>query len=236
MRNKLFFLTIIVMLMTLVNGPVRASVIYVGIEDTALPGGDKDYQDIILTISGATLAGNYGWKPMVAPNYDGVPYFDGASYDGPHMGFMDFALGTGGFAGNPTSPHLTLATTKFWGSTTGSYDASTHFTSNGAVDENVLIEVSAWSGQNTLGWANTASLWLVNSLSADAGGSVSFRPGSDFVLVFSSPGGNMNQKCDGEQFAFLESDSAPEPASMALIGGGLLGLGFWRRRKKQAKQ
>lgn len=217
----------------------HAGTIYVGIEDQRITGGDRDYQDQFFRVFGnltlESCINGFGWQPMTAPNNNQVPYFDGISGDGTNMNFGNLALGTGGFTGNPASPNLTLASTQYFGSSSGGYAPGTFFRwLGGSVTDTVLIEVSAWAAINNLSWFNLSSPGTLHSLSANAGGTNTFNPGGDFAFAFSSPGGTFRQDRDGGQFAFAQGTGVPEPGSLALGSVGLVTIIFLaRRRRKQ---
>jgi len=62
--------------------------------------------------------------------------------------------------------------------------------------------------------------------------------GSDLAEVLSSIGGSGDGESGGGSGGFVggvssvATVSGPEPASMTLFGGGLMGLGLWRRRAR----
>lgn len=217
-----------------------AGTLWVGVEDLALPGGDKDYNDLVFNMSGLALAvkGSGSWMPMVTPNQDGVPYWDNSSWDGVggwNIGY--FVTATGNFAGNPRSPALTVPETLYWGVGT-SFDPSFRFFSTGGVQSTILAEVAAYSGNNALYWfpvSNPSAMNLIFSGPDGVGTTASFNPGgADFGLRLLSPGGDFRTTVNGNQFSVFSQ--VPEPATMALLGGGLLALGFLRRPGATSKK
>lgn len=205
---------------------------WVGMEDQQLPGGDKDYQDMVIKLQGLGLAisGSGSWQKMVLPNQDGTPFWDGVSSDGANMNIANFMLGTGGFTGNPNSPDLKLSQTQYWGMGTG---ASNSFEFSGVSDSaKMLIEVAGWADNNSLYWDNSGGKHLLFSGPAGAGATISFSPGAGpWWLELDSPGGVFTTYASGKQFAVFEQTGIPEPATFILLGAGLVFLGYRRRSR-----
>ncbi len=235
--RKLVFSTLIaaVLMSLLAVTPAMATTLWVGTEDLRLPGGDKDYNDMIFSMFGPNLTvnGSGAWQPMQTPNQDGTPYFDNLSADGSGYNIGYFMTGTGAFAGNPNSPALSVSQLLYWGVGTNP-DGSFQFFSTGGVSSTILAEVAGYSGSNALYWfpaSNPSSLNLIFSGPNGAGTVASFNPGGvDFGLLLQSPDGNFKTTGNGEQFAVFSQ--VPEPMTFALIGTGLVGLGLIRRRRK----
>ncbi len=242
--RKLTFLGSLVVVLSLLALPVMAgTLLWVGIEDL-LPGGDRDYNDMVVSISisipmsgpGLAVSGSGAWQPMSSPNRDGSPFWDNSSTDGAggwNVGY--FMTGTGNFAGNPNSPALPVAQLQYWGVGTN-YDPSFQFFSTGGVQTTILAEVAGYAGSNSLWWFLASNPSVFNQVfsGADGVGAVSsFNPGgNDFGLRLLSPGGDFRTTIDGEQFAVFSQ--VPEPLTMALFGSGLLGLGLLKRRQRKA--
>lgn len=230
-------LAVFLLIFALSLSTASATTILVGAEDLRLPGGDRDYNDLMFRMSSLNLAihGSGTWQQMVAPNEDGTPYWDNRSYDGPggwNVGFN--VTGTGNFVGNPYSPRWSVAETRYWGVGTNP-DPNFLFFSTGGVESEILAEVSAYSANTNLSWfsvINPSSLHLILSGSDGPGRMVSFNPGGvDFGLMASSPGGDFRTDRNGEQFAMFTQ--TPEPGTLVLTGLGFALVGLSRLRRKK---
>lgn len=215
--------------------------IYVGVEDIRLLGGDRDYQDSVVKLSGPGLAvvsigTGGGWQPMVAPSESGTPFWANVSWDGPNKNIGYYMIGTGGFAGSPSSPGIPVANLQYWGNGTNA-DNSFLFFDMGPTTAEVTLEVSAWSGVNQLYWFNALTPWqstLLFSGSANPGDSIIFNACGIFGLKIVSPDTNSTTLLGGNQFALFRQNESPvpEPATYAMMGLGLAGLGLISRRRK----
>ena len=222
-------LLMIVLLVLLVALPISAGTIWVGIEDQKLPGGDKDYNDMVFRLTGNNLSvvGSGSWQNMVIPNQDGTPYWDNGSTDGAggyNIGY--FMTGTGVFGSNPNSPDISVSQLQYWG-IGASADNSFMLFSTGSDSYSMLLEMAAWAGQNSLYWFNQSTPSTLNLLfagSATAGAVASFVPNGNFGLLFNGPGGAYRTTSNGGQFAMFSQ--VPEPSTYATMGGALLGLAF----------
>jgi hypothetical protein len=234
MRKLTFFVCSLVLL--LAAAPAGASLLWIGVEDLRLPGGDKDYNDMVFSIMGPGLKvkGSGAWQPMSAPNQDGIPYWDNSSWDGTggwNIGY--FMTGTGKFTGNPNSPAIPLSQLRYWGIGTN-YDPSFLLFSTGGIQSTILVEVAAYSSINALYWfpaSNPSLLHLIFPGWSGAGATAMFNPGgADFGLLLLSPVGSYRTTVDGGQFSVFSQ--VPEPLSLGLTGLGLLGIGLLKRWAK----
>jgi len=229
-------LLLAVLLMALLVVPVSAGTIWIGIEDQKLPGGDKDYNDMVFRLTGNNLSatGSGSWKQMVVPDMNGTPFWDNGSTDGSggyNVGY--FMTGTGVFGSNLNSPKFAVADLQYWG-VGSSADNSFMLFSTGSDSATMLLEVAAWAGQNQLYWFNQATPSTLNLLfagSATAGAMANFAPNGNFGLLLNSPGGIYRTTSDGAQFAMFQQTPIPEPASFALFWLGLSGLALVHRRR-----
>jgi hypothetical protein len=193
----------------------QAATIWVGLEDIALPAGDQDYNDMILSFSGVGLAvlGQGAWQPMPAPNLDGSSFWDNASWDGPNRA-----------VGYHIEPEAW-----YWG--IGSLpDRIFEFSALGAVSATLLSEESAWQAQNALYWQDSSGTHLLFSGNDGPGVQGSFQPNGAFGLRWETPDGTFSSAGQGEQFAVFRAAHSPEPEALPLVGIGLLLIGRWRRR------
>ena len=220
---------------------LSASTIYIGMEDIALPSGDKDYNDAVLRLSGDGLSmvqvhGNGGWQQMVTPNEDGTPFWDNVSWDGAGMNVGYYMTGTGAFAGGGLG--IPVSQLEYWGIGTAA-DPSFLFSSTGSTTAQVLLEVSALKNSQVY-WFNAATPTVMNLLvpgSAGPGFTASFSPSGNFGLEVVSSLVRATTNCEGEQF-FLGRQTpsgVPEPATCGMLGTGFIVLGAFHRRRQRKR-
>lgn len=217
--------------------PASAGSIWIGIEDIPLPGGDRDYNDSVFSLTGTSLSvvGAGSWQPMVVPNTSGTPYWNNSSFDGGdgwNIGY--FMTGTGVYGANPYSPAISVSNLEYWGVGT-SADNSVLLFSNGNTSSQLLLEVAAWSDQTNVYWFEQNSPNTLNLLfggSAMPGAFAEFSPNGNFGLLLQNPDSTFDSLANGNQFAlFRQTEPIPEPATMALMSLGLLGLGVIRHKR-----
>jgi hypothetical protein len=196
----------------------------VGINDYPIAlGGDADYQDLIVSISGAAVASSTGtWQQMPAPNESGTLYWSGISYDGPQMNIGYWLTGTGGFTGSPSIPDWSVAQTMWYGNADGT--GVPLLFSGSAVTVTVEGAISADSASNIFGYSYATDPSVVYPLfvGGEAGLTVTFDPNEPFELYLQLGAGTPIYGSDttGEQhFAvFVDPPSlvTPEPATLFL--------------------
>ncbi len=154
----------------------------IGINDYPIAlGGDADYQDLVVSVSGASLTSTTGsWQPMPQPNESGTPYWSGLSGDGPQMNIGYWVTGTGGFSGSQSTPDWSVANTDWYGNANGT--GVPLLFSGTAVTVTVDAAVSALSAVNILGYSYLTDLNVVYPLltGGQAGNTVTFYPTQPF--------------------------------------------------------
>ena len=224
-----------------VAGATPINTIWIGGEDIALPGGDKDYNDVVFRLTGSGLSivqvnGNGAWQQMVTPNQDETPFWDNLSWDGSGRNIGYFMTGTGGFTGNAASPNIPVSQLEYWGVGT-SADPSFLLFGTGTISGLVNLEVSAWAASNQAYWFNPstpADTHLLIPDSATAGYTFSFDPGGNFGIKLVSPSISATTNCSGYQFAEFQQipSGVPEPATYGMLGTALIALGAFHRRRQ----
>lgn len=215
-----------------------ASIIF-GVNDNS---SDKDYTDLVFRVTGdfklvASCAPGQSscnstgqWLPMVNPDGNLVPFWDGISLDGPNMNIGHLMLNIGGFAGNPASPNWGLLTTQYFGAPGGGA-AGFYLAPDGAgaSTATLLIEVSGLAAQNILKKADVGSNAYTTIFSGPngAGTSYSFTIAGPTVLALENALGTVTSDGTMQIAAFK---SVPEPISFVLMGVGLIGIAALRRR------
>lgn len=248
MPKRILFLFMLILCSFVLQGAVYTlnNPLLLGADDNPVTG-DKDYQDMIVHIYGnfnvvascgvgqTNCNSSGGWQGMVTPDQNGTPYWDGNSADSSiAMNFGNYGLGTGGFAGNPTSPNWSLAQAQHWGTASGGA-AGFAFTPNGGnVSATMTIEISANSNINYLGFVLESApntQYTLFSGPAGAGSTVNFIANEKFSLVFSN--GQTMFRSDGstQAMALMQNGEVPEPMTFVLMGAGLCGIAALRRRK-----
>ncbi len=232
----------IIATLTLSGAPL--SNVLFGINDS---GQDNDFADLVFTVEGNfKLVAGCGvaqptcntagmWLPMVSPNGDLNPFWDGFSLDGPNMNIGNLILGNGGFTGNPASPNWGLATTQYFGVPGG--DQGGFYLApeggGGGATATLLIEVAGLSNQNTLMYAlasNPLSYTTVFSGPTSAGATYSLTISESIILAFSN-GTDPIVTSDGTMQISAFQQEVPEPMPFVLMGAGLIGIAAIRRRK-----
>jgi len=209
----------------------------VGINDYPIAqGGDADYQDLIVGISGAAVASSMGtWQQMQQPNETGSPYWSGLSFDGPQMNIGYWLTGTGGFSGNPGSPDWSVAQTMWYGNENGT--GVPLLFSGSAVTVTVEGAIASLAGTNILGYSYVTDLSDVHPLlvGGAAGDTVTFDPTQPFELYLQLGAGGPIYGSDttGEQHFAVFMDpppsDTPEPATLFLV---MVALGVLLVRKR----
>ncbi|MHB1316828.1 MAG: PEP-CTERM sorting domain-containing protein [Minisyncoccota bacterium] len=229
------------------NPYTASNPLIIGFED--FPGTDDDNQDLVVNMYGnfslVTGCGsgqnscvpNGAWQPMVVPNEDGSPYWDGNSSDSSQlMNVGNHVLGTGGFTGNPNSPNWGIAGTQYFGTNSGGAAGFYFKPVSGNVTTDMKIEVSANANVNYLAYALLSAPntdYILFSGPANPGSTISFTPPSDFILKFNN--GTSTYRTDGniQAAAAFQQTPVPEPMTFLLIGGGLVGIAALRRRQQK---
>jgi hypothetical protein len=209
---------------------------YVGIEDHI--GGDYDYNDLIFTLTGAGLqltSTNGSLNAPVVPNNDATPFWDRASQDGAGRNYGNclYTPSVNNCAGSPIDP------TAEYLAGPGGVSTDFSFTASGTV--NLVYDIRFAGDVGNLLWCNGGGCTAITFSPNSPGGTASFDStlggGGTFWFRFvdvTTGGTTFNSNTVGGINNFAVSAAVPEPATFALVGGILLGLGGigWRRRRR----
>ena len=225
----------------LLAAPLWAGTYYGGFEDTN--GGDYDYNDIVFKITGATLnsSGSFFGETaaaLLASNDSGSPFWNHTSSDPDtahdNIGYCVYgdAADSGACGGlaalDPVAAYLAASN-----GVNSANDIT--FTSTGGTTGTVLLEIT--SATDTLGWYNLDTPGTItvlgaglNSITPDAQGKFGLVGIVNGTTKFYSNDTSATPLGDSvSHFALFET---PEPGTMAMLGLGLVTIGFWRNRRK----
>ncbi len=228
-----------------------ATVYYGGVEDTL---GSKGYEkngafnDMIYSMSGMGLLlnGSGQWLANPAVNENGTVFWDNKSSDGPKMGvgYCLYGVGNCNIIGGP------VADLSAWVGANGTQVLNNVFTADGTVTAKLLAKITAYYLTDELGWYDplTGASGLVFGGTVAPGQTVSFNPGSEFVLWTNHGAETPRLYSDTKygadtsqtHFAFFGTQGptspAPEPGTLAMLVPGLLLIGLGAARFRRMRQ
>ena len=221
----------------LLAAPLWAGTYYGGFEDTV--GGDYDYNDIVFKITGATLHSSGSWFGEGPTTLDdsGSPFWNHTSFD-PDTLHDNIGYCIYGDAADPGTcgghgPFDVGAS--YLAAANGIHSVNDiTFTSDGGTTGTVLLEIT--SATDVLGWYNVDAPGTITFLSS---GTNSITPdASGFGLVGRVNGSTFYYSNNtaatplGDSVSHFALFATPEPGTMAMLGLGLLTIGFWRNHRK----
>ena len=185
-----------------------SSVIYLGFEDS--PTGDRDYNDVMASITGSTLHTSTGVFTVLTPaivNADsGNPFWDHVSGDGPNMNIGNFWESEEGIEYLATAGGGKVSDVWFSG-------GSTVTITGGITADHDTIGVCYVSNcAGTTQWITGPSL----TFAATGNFEIVGKNGSPGVEFYSDPSWN-----ESSSFAFAQGTQTPEPNAAVGLGLGL---------------
>lgn len=200
----------------------RADPLIIGVNDLPIAISDQDYQDLVVSITGASVVSTTGsWQAMHAPQGLGSPYWDGISSDAPNSNIGYWINGT---AEVPTtfSPDWSVSRTNWYGNSDGT--GVPLLFSGSSITVTVLAAFSGDALINTFGYSYGSGDVVPLFTGGSAGTTVTFTPTQPFEFFIES-GANQpiyGSDTSGEQHFAVFQDPAPTPEPNGLI---LLALG-----------
>jgi hypothetical protein len=237
-----------------INSP--SNTFYVGVEDAT--HGDYDYNDLIFSISSnktLTLEGQYGagfqqssqpslFAPLTTASNNGTPFWNHQSFDGAFSNFGECLYDNG--AHNTCTASALAPTANYLagsGSSHGSVDFYFHPSSNSTITIDLLASITANGNDRTnLFYCPEGSIVGCTQINLGGGNTFSFVTSGNFDLLLRNGGlsfydsnTSVNFDSDPGVSHFAVAVGTPEPATFALVGGALVGLGILRRRSRRRK-
>jgi hypothetical protein len=235
-----------------INSP--SNTYYVGVEDAT--HGDYDYNDLIFSITSnktLTLEGQYGsgyqqssqpslYAPLTTASNNGTPFWNNTSLDGPFSNFGECMYDNGvhntctGSAFEPTASYLAGH-----GSSQGSVDFYFDPSHNATITISLLANIAANGNDKTdLYYCPEGSAFGCTQINLGSSNTFSFVPSGNFDLELRNGGNSfydsdtsVHGDSDPDVNHFAVAVGTPEPATFALVGGALAGLGILRRRAQK---
>jgi hypothetical protein len=224
---------------------------------------DCDYNDLIFSMSGTGLtafSSGVLYNPIPDPNNDGTPFWNHPSSDSAHSNFGNclYSSGANNTCTTSGASAAPLAATALYlaGSDAGESSVIFYFSSTSRVSVSFLMSIADDPDRNDLYWCPAGTAVTggpgVNCHQIGINGSsnsATFSPGGAFDLVLYGPlhgddtvgpydsdtsvAGVVNASTDHFALA-LDPAAVPEPATLALVGLTLAGLGAFRLRKRRS--
>jgi hypothetical protein len=223
---------------------------------------DCDYNDLIFSMSGVgltALSSGVLYNPIPDPDNSGTPFWNHLSSDSAHSNFGNclYSSGANNTCTNSGASAAPLAPSAQYlaGSDAGQSSVIFYFSSTSTVSVSLLMSIAAYPDRNYLYWcpAGTAVTGGPGATCHQIGidgssNSATFSPGGAFDLVLfgvyqgnnvgpydsdTSVAGVANASTDHFTLAF-DPSAVPEPATLALVGLTLAGIGGFRLRKQRS--